>query len=140
MVPVELERLVDLTIHLVILGMLLFGFWLLRSRKNLRGHALIFTAATIINLVTILLFMIVPFLDEWGESTASPLLTHSFFMLVHHAVGLVALVLSVLVVLRWAAKRFEPQGCKGRSLMYATFGTWLGALILGIVLFLVEPS
>jgi len=140
MVTMELERQVDLTVQLVILGMLLFGLWLLRSKKNMRGHALIFTAATIINLMTFFLFMVLPFLNEWGEATASPLSVHSFFMLVHHAIGLVALVLSVFVVGRWAAKRLNPQGCKGKSLMYATFGTWFGALGLGVVLFLLEPG
>jgi hypothetical protein len=139
MVTMELERQVDLTVQLVLLGMLLYGSWLLRSKKNMRGHALIFTAATIINLMTFFLFMVLPFLNEWGEVTASPLV-HTFFMLVHHAVGLVALVLSIFVVGRWAAKGFNPQGCKGKSLMYATFGTWFGALGLGVVLFLVEPG
>lgn len=136
MITMELEKLVDLTVQPVILGMLLLGFWLQRSKKNMRGHAQVFTVATIIGLMTFFLFMILPSLNEWGEAAASPLLMPSFFMLVHHAVGLVALVLSIFVVVRWTAERFNPQGCKGKSSLFSTAGTWFGALGLRVVLFL----
>lgn len=126
----------DLVFQIAISLLLIYGFVLFRYQKNLRGHAIAFAVATLLNAVSVILLMLLPFFIEANELATGFVDAHLILLLVHHSIGLVVLALSLFIVLRWAMNGFKPKACRGKKLMYWTLITWAAALLLGITLYL----
>jgi uncharacterized membrane protein YozB (DUF420 family) len=129
-----------LVLEVALLVLLGFGVYQMRVRHDQRRHGLIQAAVTIINLVAVLLLMVpsllgsIPFPGDAVDARFP-------FLLVHHSVGLVAIVLSVFLTGSWLASGTKPSGCPGRGqnkrrLMRATYGALFLSIVLGIVLYI----
>ena len=125
----------DLVIQIAIFGVLVTDYFFIR-KKNLRRHGVLMTSAFITNTILIAVVMLPPFLGESTELFSNILEAESLLFLSHHALGLVAEILGGFLVLRWVVKAVDASFCKGKTLMRATVSTWIGSIILGIVLFI----
>jgi uncharacterized membrane protein YozB (DUF420 family) len=78
--------------------------------------------------------MIPSFISEYGEiiyTLSEPL---SLSHIVHAASGSIALTLAALISIRWIMNRLNPAGCRGKTLMRATFVLWVASLVTGVLI------
>jgi len=128
---------IDLGIQIAIFIVLIAGSFL-AQKQNKKTHALLMTSALLINTVLILVIMVQPFLEESSEIFENLLVTENMLFLSHHVLGLIAEVLGIILVLKWAMNRFESLSCKGKLLMRLTSGTWIISILLGLVIFILH--
>jgi uncharacterized membrane protein YozB (DUF420 family) len=120
----------DLILQVGILFVLIFDYLVLR-KKNLKRHGALMTGLFALNTISIVAIMLPPFLGQTAEILENLLATENLLFSSHHVLGLIAEILGGFLVLRWLLKSF----CKGKTLMRATISTWIGSILLGIVLF-----
>jgi uncharacterized membrane protein YozB (DUF420 family) len=70
-----------------------------------------------------------PIIEAYTDSFA-------WILIIHHSIGLVAFVLSLFLVARFAYARFTVKLCCGKWLMRTTAVLWGIALVLGLYLYL----
>ncbi len=103
-------------------------------RAGLLTHGKLMTAAVVLNTASMLIFMIPLFVNAW-PIVATYTDTNAAIFLIHHTLGVVAFILSLVLVGRFVRARFTLRACKGKWLMRITAVTWTGALILGLFLY-----
>lgn len=120
----------DLILQVGIFFVLIFDYLVLR-KKNLKRHGALMTGLFALNTISIVAIMLPPFLGQTAEILENSLEAENLLFLSHHVLRLIAEILGGFLVLRWLLKSF----CKGKTLMKATISTWIGSILLGIVLF-----
>ena len=133
--PFLLFATLSLTIQAVVLFLLLYGYSLKRKAK-FSQHAWVMTTALILHLIMIFTVMVpalvlalIPVFVVPHISGLTSLLT-----LVHVPLGAAAVTLGLWLVLSWRSSGLD--GCfRRRKIMLATITVWIGALLLGVVLY-----
>jgi hypothetical protein len=134
---------VVLSLQLVTLLMISYGAYLMRFKRRMRPHALLLASATAVNVVTVVLFMTPRFLNYL------PFISTSYLpdqvLIVHHFFSLITLALTLTLVLAWALRGAKSKACLGvrrygRTLMLATFGSWLVSISLGILVVVLNTA
>jgi uncharacterized membrane protein YozB (DUF420 family) len=128
---------VSFAFQILILGLLVAGYAYF-IKKDMKKHGALTATATILNTISILALMVPDFLHETEEIAENILGAEPLLLLGHHLIGLVAEVLAVFIVLRWALGRFSYLSCRGKALMDVTFGAWIISLALGVVIYIMH--
>ena len=125
----------SLSIELVVLGLLTFGYYAQRS-KNYRRHGITMTTAVVLHLATILGWMV------WSLSnflSAGSVDFGSFLVLAalgHVVLGAIGVSLGVWLVSAWHLQK-DVQKCFPRKrFMIVTITAWATAIVLGIILYI----
>ncbi len=135
-------------VQTAILIFIIYGFYDLTTKGDQRKHGIIFSVATITNLISLIAVMIPVMIDEWSSLVQNPFGFTSFIVIVHHLMGLVAAVLSVIIVVSWgnrdlpewdsrgrAGRTCLGAGRTGRIIMRSTFILWVASFALGAVIY-----
>lgn len=77
-------------------------------------------------------------LSYFGDDRSGPL---PWLLPVHHLIGLIAIILTLVTMLPWLLRKRSPQACPGgaryrRLLRRATFGLFFLSVMLGFVIYL----
>jgi uncharacterized membrane protein YozB (DUF420 family) len=138
MSEVEPVRWLDLSVQIVTLILLAYGYWVFKWKRKLRLHTYAFVAATILNAAGVLAIMLPLFLDESNAGELSIRDGHGFILWEHHILGIVATFLSLFIVIRWALRHGNAKKCRGWALMNVTMLVWMATLLIGFWLFAVD--
>ena len=139
---IEPIRWVDLSMQIVTFILVIYGYVVFKRKRGLMRHAYAFTAATLLNLFAVLFLMGPSFLEHLHLLSAPAMEFNALLLWAHHFLGAGAMVLSVFIVVRWAAHKGKARHCRGKLLMNFTMIIWMITLILGfwfIVRDVVEP-
>jgi len=126
----------NLSFQLLIFILAILGVVLV-LRRSLIKHCRLLNLAIILNLVSVFVVMVPSFLQFTSALTLAGLRSlEVLIMVTHGAVGTVALILSVIVILRMtnrvpALVRIAPA----KSLMRVTFLLWLLSLLMGLMIY-----
>jgi len=126
----------NLSFQLLIFILAILGVILI-LRRSLIKHCRLLNLAIILNLVSVFVVMVPSFLQFTRVLTLAGLMSlEVLIMVTHGGVGTVALILSVVVVLRMtnrvpALARIVPA----KSLMRVTFLLWLLSLLMGLMIY-----
>jgi len=118
----------------IIIILLFISAIILKTRGKTLMHGSMMTLAFGLNTISLLAFMTPLFLKGYPIVIAYTD-TYATIFLVHHLLGLVAFVLSLFLVARFALGRFTLQRCKGKWLMRTTAVTWGAVLVMGVFLY-----
>ena len=121
---------VNLVIQLIILATLALGYLLVKQRR-IRVHGYLMTALFIIHLISVVLFMLAPAaaILNMGQSAILRGLT-----IVHGALGVVVLVLSVYFVAVWRFQKAVVECFKRKMQMRILTVLWVLEIVIGIYL------
>lgn len=129
----QLIATTSLTIQLTVLALLIVGFTLQRQKK-FRQHGLILFSAVVLHAILVFVIMIPSFgviaLTETGLSSLTVSIT-----MIHAMFGTAALVLGIWLVASWRFRQSLQYCAPKKRFMLVTFGLWLSAIFIGIVLF-----
>jgi len=126
---------VSLVLQIVVLALIIFAV-ILKSKKKFRQHGLTMLGAVVLHIVSILAVMVPSFGLFIGSGSINLTDTVTVISLVHGFAGLIAALLGVWLVGSWHLKA-DMQGCfQKKRLMDMTFGLWVLAIVLGIVIYL----
>jgi len=133
--PFILIPTVSLVAQIIVLGLLIYGYWLKR-RSNFLHHGKIMSIALILHLIVIFAIMVPSFalaiIPEY-------LLRNSFgsvsiISLIHVPFGALAFLFGLWFIIGWHLSGLN--GCfKLKKFMLPTLIMWLSSLVLGIVLY-----
>ena len=134
--PVALIITANLTIQIVILFLLVYGYFLKRKLK-FRQHGITMSTALILHLSTVFYIMIPSFI--WAVIpeyiVPTPLAIASVVGIIHGILGATTLMLGVFIVASWRFSK-NIQGCiKRKKYMLKTLTVWIATLIFGIALY-----
>ena len=132
---------ISLVIQLVVLGLLLGGWWL-KTMKKFRQHGLTMLIAVMLHVVMVFAWMI-PIFSGLFSSSGSINLANMFtvIVLVHAFTGIAATIFGIWLVVAWRLQADIKNCFAKKRLMIVTITLWLIALVIGIYLYLriVQP-
>ncbi len=133
--PYVLIPTIGLTIQVIVLALLVYGYWLKRKLMFPR-HGRVMAWATVLHLTTIFAVMVPSFvlavIPEYIIKHVGGVI--SLISLVHVPTGLVAVSLGLWLAVSWRFKGLK--GCfNRRKLMLITMILWLSTLLLGMALY-----
>jgi uncharacterized membrane protein YozB (DUF420 family) len=134
--PVALTITASLIIQIIVLFLLIYGYFLKRKLK-FRQHGITMTVAFILHLSLVFYVMIPSFVwavvPEYIAPT--PLGIHSVVGIIHGILGIIALLLGAYLVGSWRLSK-NIQGCINRKkFMLKTLTVWIATLVFGIILY-----
>ncbi len=133
--PFALIATTSLTIQIIVLFLLLYGY-LLKRQLKFRQHGIAMSAAVVLHLVVVFAIMIPSFVLAVFPDFIVPNVSGiiSVVTLVHVVAGALAVSLGVWLVASW---RFHDlKGCfKKKRFMLLTITVWLVSLSFGIALY-----
>jgi uncharacterized membrane protein YozB (DUF420 family) len=134
--PVALTITASLIIQIIVLFLLIYGYFLKRKLK-FRQHGITMTVAFILHLSLVFYVMIPSFV--WAVVpeyiVPTPLGIHSVVGIIHGILGIIALLLGAYLVGSWRLSK-NIQGCINRKkFMLKTLTVWIATLIFGIILY-----
>lgn len=127
---------ISLVIQIVVLVLLLGGYWLKRNKK-FRQHGITMLTAVVLHIVVILAWMIPSFSSLFsapGAVNFADMLTVT--ILVHAFTGIAAVILGIWIVATWRLQADMKTCFAKKKIMRVTLALWLTALVLGIILYL----
>jgi uncharacterized membrane protein YozB (DUF420 family) len=127
---------ISLGIQIVVLGLLIGGYFL-KSQKKYRQHGILMLSAVVLHIISILVVMVPSFAAFFGDASmvnfADILVITT---LIHVSAGLLAALLGVWLVSSWHLQTSLQTCFKKKRVMDVTLGLWLLAIVLGVVLYL----
>ena len=125
-----------LIFQIVVLVLLIGGYWLKRMKK-LRQHGITMLTAVILHIITILAIMLPSFvLGVIPLILANNSAVVTIVASLHGIMGITAAVLGVWIVASWRLRVSLRYCTPKRKLMLLTLILWVIALTLGILLYL----
>ncbi len=126
----------SLVIQLVILGLLLGGWWL-KTAKKFRQHGITMLAAVVLHAIMVFAWMI-PVFSTFFSSPGSINLADMFtvIILVHAFTGITSTILGIWIVASWRLQANMKTCFAKKRVMLVTITLWLIALVIGIYLYL----
>jgi uncharacterized membrane protein YozB (DUF420 family) len=116
---------------------LLLGGWTLKRMRRFRAHGVFMLVGVVMHLVVIFGLMVPSFVEAFVPLIVSvPLGLNSVLSAVHSGLGVVAAALGVWLVAGWRLRRSLEFCVPKKRWMRWTFFVWIGALMLGFVLYL----
>lgn len=126
----------SLFIQIVVLVLLIGGYWLKRMKK-FRQHGITMLTSVVLHTVMILAWMIPSFSSFLGSSVSINLADMIVVtILVHAFMGIAADLLGIWLVASWRLRADMKTCFAKKSIMRVTITLWLIALVLGIILYL----
>jgi hypothetical protein len=134
--PVALTITTSLVVQIIVLFLLVYGYWLKRKLK-FRQHGITMAAALILHLTMVLYIMIPSFvlavIPEY--IVPNPLSIVSVAGVLHGIIGTIALSFGIWFVASWRFRK-NLQGCFGKKkIMSKTLAVWVTSLAFGIILY-----
>ena len=132
----QITATISLVIQLVVLGLLLGGWWL-KAVKKFRQHGITMLAAVVLHAVMVFAWMI-PMFSSLFSSPDSINLADMFtvIILVHAFTGIASTILGIWLVASWRLQANMKTCFAKKNVMRVTIILWLIALVIGIVLYL----
>ncbi len=140
--------LVNMAVQTVILILLIYGFYHLRATGDRRRHGIIFSIATILNLISVVAVMIPSLYYGWNDVAQNLSRPDAFITITHHLIGLLVVALSLIIAVSWGNRNLPNwdqrgkigKGClgegrSGKALMRVTFALWVVSFILGAIIY-----
>jgi uncharacterized membrane protein YozB (DUF420 family) len=125
---------VSWVLQIFVLVLIVFAVGL-KSRKKFREHGLIMLGAVVLHIVSILAVMVPSFGLFLGAGAINLADVVTVIIFVHAFAGIVAALSGAWLVGSWHLKA-DLQGCfRKKRLMDVTFGLWVLAIVLGIVIY-----
>ena len=134
--PYLLFATLSLTLQVIVMLLLLYGYWLKRNAKFVQ-HAQVMTTALILHLALIFTIMLPALILALIPIFIIPRLFEltSLVTLIHASLGAAAVSLGLWLVLSWR-RGGGLEGCfKRRKIMFAASSVWLAALFFGFALY-----
>ncbi len=134
--PIALIMTASLMIQIVVLFLLILGYFLKRKLK-FRQHGFTMTAAFVLHLSMVFIIMIPSFVFAVVPKyiVPVPLAMESIIGLTHGILGTITLLLGVWLVASWRFSK-NIQGCISRKkYMLKTLAVWVATLVFGITLY-----
>jgi len=126
----------NLVIQLVVIGLLLGGYWLKRMKK-FRQHGITMLSAVVLHAILIFTWMIWSFKNFFGDPSSINFAdTIVIAVLVHASAGIIAFLLGVWLTGSWHLKADLKTCFAKKNIMRVTITLWLIALVFGIILYL----
>ena len=134
MTDILLMNQINLVLQLIILALFSISIVIKKVRGKAVLHGKIMVGAYALNLASLLFIMIPLFL------TGLPIVTnypdnYSLLFLMHHSFGLITLILSTFLILRFARGRFSAKYCRGLWLMRGAAIFWGLTMVFGLYLY-----
>jgi uncharacterized membrane protein YozB (DUF420 family) len=135
----QLVAAINLIVQIVVLVLLLGGYWL-KQMKKFRQHGITMLTAVILHMIMVLAVMLPSFvLGVIPLILANSSAVVTIVVPLHGIMGIIAAVLGVWIVTQWRLHA-SLQYCGGstpkKKLMRLTLIVWLIALLLGVLLYL----
>jgi uncharacterized membrane protein YozB (DUF420 family) len=126
----------SLFIQIVVLVLLIGGYWL-KKMKKFRQHGITMLTAVVLHTGMILAWMMPSFSSLLASSVSINLADMIVVAILAHAfIGIAADLLGIWLVASWRL-RVDMKTCFAKkSIMRVTITLWLIALVLGIILYL----
>jgi uncharacterized membrane protein YozB (DUF420 family) len=134
--PVALIITTSLTIQIIVLLLLFYGYWL-KKKMKFRQHGIVMALATVLHLTMVLYIMIPSFVEGIIPYyiIPSPLAMISIVGLIHGILGTTALSLGVWLVASWRFRK-NLKGCfNKKKFMCKTLIVWIASIVFGIILY-----
>ena len=134
--PVALTMTASLIIQIIVLFLLILGYFLKRKLK-FRQHGITMTTAFVLHLSMVFFIMIPSFVFAVVPEyiVPSPLAIESVIGLTHVILGTITLLLGGFLVVSWRFNK-NIQGCISRKkYMLKTLTVWVATLVFGITLY-----
>ena len=132
----QITATISLVIQLVVLGLLLGGWWL-KAVKKFRQHGITMLSAVVLHAILILMWMIPSFSVFLGAPDSINYADVIVIIVLFHAfAGIVAFVFGVWLVGSWHLKTNMKTCFAKKNIMRVTLALWLIALLFGIILYL----
>jgi uncharacterized membrane protein YozB (DUF420 family) len=132
----QITATTSLVIQLVVLGLLLGGWWL-KTVKKLRQHGITMLAAVVLHAVMVFAWMIPIFNSLFGSLGAINLADmFTVIILVHAFTGIASTILGIWLVASWRLQANMKTCFAKKNVMWVTLVLWLIALVIGIYLYL----
>jgi cbb3-type cytochrome oxidase subunit 3 len=130
---------INLVVQLFMLFILGIAYYAFRSRRYLR-HAKLMTFGWAVNIASFLLIMVPSLMMNAGTFLVPPIIFFDVMSIVHIPIGAAAMLLSTILVVRWAFNAGKVKGCMGKWPMRATMITWAASIVIGVSIYLTMPS
>lgn len=134
--PVALIITASFLIQIIVLILLVYGYWL-KKKMKFRQHGIVMALATVLHLTMVLYVMIPSFVLAVIPDYVipAPLAITSVVGLIHGILGTTALSFGVWFVGSWGFRK-NIKGCiNKKKLMCKTLIVWIISLVFGIVLY-----
>jgi hypothetical protein len=134
--PVALTITASLVVQIIVLFLLVYGYWLKRKLK-FRQHGITMAAAVVLHLTMVFYIMIPSFVLAVIPNyfVPNPLSLVSVVGVIHGIIGTIALSFGVWFVASWRFRR-NLQGCfNKKKIMAKTLAVWVTSLVFGIILY-----
>ena len=133
---IQIIATLSLIIQLVVLGLLLGGYWLKRMKK-FRQHGITMLTAVVLHAILIFTWMI-PSFSSFFSTIESINYADALIIaiLIHAFAGISAFVLGVWLVGSWHLKADIKPCFAKKNIMRVTITLWPTALVFGIILYL----
>ncbi|HEX7482686.1 MAG TPA: hypothetical protein VF350_04400 [Candidatus Bathyarchaeia archaeon] len=134
--PVAIIITISLVIQIIVLLLLVYGYWL-KKKMKFRNHGIVMALATVLHLALVLYVMIPSFVEAVIPKyiVLTPLAITSIVGLIHGILGTIALSLGVWFVASWGFRK-NIKGCiNKKKIMSKTIIVWITSLIFGIMLY-----
>lgn len=135
--PYTLIATASLVVEIVVLALVLYGYFLKR-RQNFRRHGITMTSAVVLHTITIFVIMIPSFVLALVPEfiVPKPLELISIIALIHGITGILAISLGVWLVTSWHFRKDLSTCFKKKLFMRVTITVWITSLVLGIFIYL----
>jgi hypothetical protein len=132
----QLVATISLAVQIVVLVLLLGGYWL-KSMKKFRQHGITMLTAVILHVIMILAVMLPSLvLGVIPLILANTSIVVTIVAPLHGIMGIIAAVLGVWIVASWRLRASLQYCIPKKKLMLLTLTLWLIVLLLGILLYL----
>lgn len=134
--PVALIITTSLTIQIIVLFLLMYGY-LLKRKLKFRQHGITMAAAVVLHLTMVFYIMIPSFILAVIPDyiVPAPLEIVSVVGLIHGILGTITLSMGVWIVASWRFRK-NLNGCFNRKkTMLKTLTVWVATLVFGITLY-----
>jgi uncharacterized membrane protein YozB (DUF420 family) len=126
---------VSLVVQIFVLALLIAGY-VLKGRKNYRGHGITMTTAVILHIITILTVMAPSFSSFFSSPGTIVIDAIVIISFVHVALGLIAVALGIWLTASWHFKK-DLQTCfSKKKVMKPTLTLWVTAILLGLTMYI----
>jgi uncharacterized membrane protein YozB (DUF420 family) len=134
--PVAMIITTSLVIQIVVLILLVYGYWL-KKKMKFRSHGIVMALAIATHLAMVFYVMIPSFVEAVIPDyvVPTPLGITSLVGLIHGILGTAALSLGVWLVVSWRFRRNLKDCFSKKKYMCKTLNIWIASLVFGIILY-----
>lgn len=129
---------ISLSIQTIAYALLLTGFVFAR-KKSFQRHGRLMTAATALNFVSLAVVMLPSFYSIVSSVSFTGISSIQSIIILHHSLGVVALAMAAIVVLKscqWLGEKIGDRIGRLRNYMIPLLIIWSSAYFLGLFVYL----